>query len=141
MQTASIPAAKPLSDNISQFDPSLRQAVDRYEHALTSNDLETLSGMFADNPDGIPVVRSDASGMLMGHAAITAFRTRRSGPPCVRSGDGLCVDWAPTAPAWSPNSIVRPVAWCSRPRCGCAFPMTTRRRNHLDRPGKSLRRI
>lgn len=46
-----------------------------------ANDTATLSELFADNPDDIPVVRSDSSGMLVGHNAITAFRAKRGGAP------------------------------------------------------------
>lgn len=73
--------AKPVYDNASTLDPALCRAIDRYERALMTNDTAAMSDLFADNPDDIPVVRSDGAGMLAGHNAITAFRKRRGGAP------------------------------------------------------------
>lgn len=61
--------------------PPIKGTFRQYEQALMANDTATLSELFADNPDDIPVVRSDSAGMLVGHNAITAFRAKRGGAP------------------------------------------------------------
>lgn len=71
----------PVFDNASSLDSTLLRAIRQYEQALMANDTATLSELFADNPDDIPVVRSDSAGMLVGHNAITAFRAKRGGAP------------------------------------------------------------
>ena len=63
------------------LSPDLLTAIRRYERALMANDTATLDDLFASDPDGIPVVRSDGRGMLVGHTAITAFRKRRKNVP------------------------------------------------------------
>ena len=73
-------APRPVHDTIGRLDPLLARAIARYERALADDDTATLGALFADNPDELPVVRSDGSGMLVGHAAITAFRARRGCP-------------------------------------------------------------
>lgn len=62
-------------------DRSLERALDAYESALTSDDVRALDAMFADDPDGIPVVRSDSAGMRVGHRVISDFRRTRGGAP------------------------------------------------------------
>lgn len=71
----------PAFDNAANLDSTLLRAIRQYEQALMANDTATLSELFADNPDDIPVVRSDSAGMLVGHNAITAFRAKRGGAP------------------------------------------------------------
>ena len=51
-------------------------AFDRYEAALTANDIDTLSGLFHDSPH---TVRFGVGENLYGCAAITEFRTARTG--------------------------------------------------------------
>ena len=61
---------------------TLCTAVEAYESALVSNDVQRLSAFFANDPSGIPVVRVDNAGPLWGHDAIAAFRaTRKPVPP------------------------------------------------------------
>lgn len=62
-------------------DHSLQDALEAYESALMSDDVATMSELFARDPDGVPVVRTDSAGMLAGHDAITAFRSKRGGAP------------------------------------------------------------
>ena len=71
-------------DNIEVLDADLVAAIGRYEEALMANDAKRLSAMFADDPGGIPVVRSDAKGMIVGHTAIGAFRKARKNAPTRR---------------------------------------------------------
>lgn len=54
----------------------LAGAFDAYEHALSVNDLAALDAAFAP---GSQTMRGDASGLLVGHDAISAFRARRGG--------------------------------------------------------------
>lgn len=61
--------------------PRLLAAMDAYEAALMANDTTAMGLLFADDPHGVPVVRSDSKGMLVGYAAIGAFRARRGGAP------------------------------------------------------------
>ena len=82
--SASKATSAPAFDNAETLDPALRTAIERYERALMANDTDTLSELFADNPDDIPVVRSDGAGMRVGHNAITAFRAKRGGAPARR---------------------------------------------------------
>lgn len=69
------------SANDTTASAELITALNRYESALMSNDLDTMAELFADDPRGIPVTRADASGVLIGHEAITAFRSGRGGAP------------------------------------------------------------
>ncbi|WP_314688527.1 AtzH-like domain-containing protein [uncultured Bifidobacterium sp.] len=62
-------------------DRSLERALDGYESALMSDDVRALDAMFADDPDDIPVVRSDSGGMRVGHQVISDFRRTRGGAP------------------------------------------------------------
>ena len=50
----------------------------RYEAALMSNDLGLLDALFAS---GDETLRGDAAGILLGHDAISDFRTGRGGAP------------------------------------------------------------
>ncbi|WP_165067940.1 AtzH-like domain-containing protein [Marisediminicola senii] len=56
----------------------LLDAVEAYEAALMANDVEALDAFFAPGPD---TLRGDASGVLVGHDRIAAFRARRGGTP------------------------------------------------------------
>ena len=53
----------------------VRAAFERYEQALTSNDVDTLDAMFRDDPR---TVRYGVSENLYGYAEIKAFRAARS---------------------------------------------------------------
>ena len=46
-------------------------AFERYEQALSTNDLDTIDGLFRDSP---LTLRYGPNGTLLGHAAISAFR-------------------------------------------------------------------
>ncbi len=70
------------SDNASEtLAPDLFAAIRRYEQALMDNNVTTLSDLFANDADGIPSVRSDGKGMLVGHGEISAFRSNRRNAP------------------------------------------------------------
>jgi amidase len=56
----------------------LLEAVRDYERALRDDDLDALARAFAPGPGAL---RGDASGILAGHDAITAFRGARGGVP------------------------------------------------------------
>lgn len=56
----------------------LREAFDAYEHAIATNDLDALDAAFAP---GAATMRADAAGLLVGHDAISAFRSTRGGVP------------------------------------------------------------
>ena len=53
----------------------VRDAFDRYERALVSNDAETLDALFRDDPR---TIRYGATENLYGHAEIKKFRAGRS---------------------------------------------------------------
>lgn len=53
----------------------VREAFDRYEKALVSNDVETLDATFRGDPR---TIRYGANELLYGHAEIRAFRAARS---------------------------------------------------------------
>lgn len=53
----------------------VRQAFDRYERALVTNDVTTLDAMFFDDPR---TIRYGGGESLYGYAAIAAFRQGRS---------------------------------------------------------------
>lgn len=56
----------------------VRAVVERYERALTGNDIPVMDELFWDSPG---VVRYGVGENLYGHAAIAAFRrARRTGP-------------------------------------------------------------
>lgn len=70
------------SDNASEtLAPDLLAAIRRYEQALMDNNAAVLSDLFADDPEGIPSIRSDSKGMLVGHGEISAFRSNRKTAP------------------------------------------------------------
>ena len=48
----------------------------RYQHAVDTNDVETMNRLFWNSPH---TVRYAPNGTLVGHAAIAAFRRGRSG--------------------------------------------------------------
>lgn len=82
--TASAPATRPYTLSGSPAPEELLQAFDAYETALMANDLEVLDELFA--PDnllgpGVPTIRGDAGGLLLGHDAIRDFRLYRGGAP------------------------------------------------------------
>lgn len=66
-----------IDDVIHSVPAELADAIERYEISLMNNDTDTLSMLFADDPDGIPVARVDDDGVLFGHDAIAVFRERR----------------------------------------------------------------
>ena len=49
-------------------------AFDSYEQALSTNDLDTIDGLFWNSPS---TLRYGPNGTLLGHAAISAFRRAR----------------------------------------------------------------
>jgi amidase len=61
----------------------LRDAFDRYERALLDDDVAVLDASFEPGPD---TIRADAAGLLVGHDAISAFRSARGGVPARRIG-------------------------------------------------------
>ncbi len=62
----------------SNLPPDLFSAFEDYEVAILSNDLDALDAAFAPGPD---TIRGDGSGLLVGHDAISAFRSVRGGVP------------------------------------------------------------
>lgn len=56
----------------------LRAAFDAYERAIVANDLDALDAFFAPGPD---TLRGDPAGLLVGHDAISGFRSLRGGLP------------------------------------------------------------
>lgn len=56
----------------------LRAAFESYERAIMANDLDALEAAFAP---GNETMRGDAAGLLVGHEAISAFRSTRGGVP------------------------------------------------------------
>lgn len=56
----------------------VRAAVARYEAALAADDLAELDALFAPGED---TLRADAGGVLVSHAAISAYRRGRGGAP------------------------------------------------------------
>jgi len=53
----------------------VRQAFERYEHALVTNDVDTLGALFRDDPR---TIRYGMAENLYGFAEIAAFRAARS---------------------------------------------------------------
>ncbi len=49
-------------------------AFERYEQAISTNDLDTIDGLFRNSP---LTLRYGPNGTLLGHAAISAFRRAR----------------------------------------------------------------
>ncbi|MEX0153704.1 AtzH-like domain-containing protein [Microbacterium sp. LMI1-1-1.1] len=56
----------------------LKAAFDAYERAIIANDLDALDASFAPGTD---TLRGDAAGLLVGHDAISGFRSLRGGVP------------------------------------------------------------
>ena len=56
----------------------LREAFDAYERAIVANDLDSLDAFFAPGSD---TLRGDTAGLLVGHDAISGFRSLRGGVP------------------------------------------------------------
>src|SRR5262249_26786621 len=61
--------------NIPEVVAEVRQAHDRYEQALSANDLDVLDQLFWDSP---LTLRYGPNGTLLGHAAISKFRRDRN---------------------------------------------------------------
>jgi Asp-tRNA(Asn)/Glu-tRNA(Gln) amidotransferase A subunit family amidase len=62
-------------------EQEVRAAVARYEAALAADDLVELDALFAPGED---TVRADAGGVVVSHAAISAYRRGRGGAPARR---------------------------------------------------------
>ena len=62
--------------NLADVVGEVTKAHQRYERALTSNDLDELDELFWDDPK---TLRYGPNGTLVGHAAISEFRRARSG--------------------------------------------------------------
>ncbi len=60
--------------NIPEVVAEVTEAFERYEQALSTNDLDTIDTLFWDNP---LTLRYGPNGTLLGHAAISAFRRAR----------------------------------------------------------------
>ena len=71
----------------------LRAAFDAYERAIVANDLDALDAFFAPGSD---TLRGDPAGLLVGHEAISGFRSLRGGVP---ARDITEVHYRPLAPA------------------------------------------
>ncbi|WKK71533.1 DUF3225 domain-containing protein [Rathayibacter oskolensis] len=61
-----------------ELPDGLVDAVEAYEAALAADDVPALADAFVRAPT---TLRGDASGLLVGHEAITGFRGRRGGTP------------------------------------------------------------
>ncbi|MDF2989938.1 MAG: Asp-tRNAAsn/Glu-tRNAGln amidotransferase subunit [Microbacterium sp.] len=61
-----------------EIPADLRAAFDEYERAIIANDLDALDAFFAPGPD---TLRGDPAGLLVGHDAISGFRSLRGGVP------------------------------------------------------------
>ena len=60
--------------NIPDAVAEVTAAFERYEQALSTNDLDTIDALFRDSP---LTLRYGPNGTLLGHAAISAFRRAR----------------------------------------------------------------
>ncbi len=60
--------------NIPDVVAEVTAAFERYEQALSTNDLDTIDGLFRNSP---LTLRYGPNGTLLGHAAISAFRRAR----------------------------------------------------------------
>ncbi len=60
--------------DIPEIVAEVRAAFERYEQALSTNDLDTIDALFWDSP---ATLRYGPNGTLVGHAAISAFRRAR----------------------------------------------------------------
>ena len=61
---------------MSTIPTALREAFEAYERAIVANDLDALDAFFAPGPD---TLRGDTAGLLVGHDAISGFRSLRGG--------------------------------------------------------------
>ncbi len=68
--------------DIPEVVAEVRAAFERYEQALSSNDLDTIDALFWDSP---ATLRYGPNGTLVGHAAISAFRRARDIKGVVRT--------------------------------------------------------
>lgn len=59
-----------------EIPPALLLAFENYERAIATNDLAALDAAFAP---GAETMRADSAGLLVGHEAISAFRSTRGG--------------------------------------------------------------
>ncbi len=60
--------------DIPEIVAEVTAAFERYEQALSTNDLDTIDSLFRDSP---LTLRYGPNGTLLGHAAISAFRRAR----------------------------------------------------------------
>ncbi len=60
--------------DIPEIVAEVTAAFERYEQALSTNDLDTIDGLFRDSE---LTLRYGPNGTLLGHAAISAFRRAR----------------------------------------------------------------
>ncbi|MEX8033986.1 AtzH-like domain-containing protein [Microbacterium sp. 20-116] len=72
------PAPTPPEPGTAPIPADLRAAFDAYERAIVANDLDALDAFFAPGPD---TLRGDPAGLLVGHDAISGFRSLRGGVP------------------------------------------------------------
>lgn len=80
---AAVPATRPTETapgaaGAPPLPADLRAAFDAYERAIVANDLDALDAFFAPGPD---TLRGDTAGLLIGHDAISGFRSLRGGVP------------------------------------------------------------
>ncbi|MDR6689822.1 Asp-tRNA(Asn)/Glu-tRNA(Gln) amidotransferase A subunit family amidase/ketosteroid isomerase-like protein [Microbacterium sp. 1154] len=68
----------PEAPDTAPIPADLRAAFDAYERAIVANDLDALDAFFAPGPD---TLRGDPAGLLVGHDAISGFRSLRGGVP------------------------------------------------------------
>lgn len=68
--------------DIPEIVAEVRAAFERYEQALSTNDLDTIDALFWDSP---ATLRYGPNGTLVGHAAISAFRRARDIEGVVRT--------------------------------------------------------
>ncbi|WP_258027882.1 AtzH-like domain-containing protein [Microbacterium testaceum] len=68
----------PEASDTAPIPADLRAAFDAYERAIVANDLDALDAFFAPGPD---TLRGDPAGLLVGHDAISGFRSLRGGVP------------------------------------------------------------
>jgi hypothetical protein len=61
--------------NIPDVVAEVTASFESYEQALSTNDLDTIDGLFRDSP---LTLRYGPDGTLLGHAAISAFRRARN---------------------------------------------------------------
>ena len=61
--------------NIPEVVREVTNAFERYEQALSNNDLDTIDSLFRDSP---LTLRYGPNGTLLGHSAISSFRRARN---------------------------------------------------------------